>query len=132
MPGRTRVVDGSGQLSLLDEAPAPGAGPGASGSGRVFVSPDRGRLRPDGVPVGELLRESGDVAPLAVAEFLDGLDRGAFERAYAVTGPISANLFWRCGQSTAPSGVSSVARRGRARRRFGSSSKTRRRARRVG
>ena len=72
------MVGGSGRLSLLDEAPGPGPCREASGSGRVFVSPDRGRLRPDGVPVGELLRESGDVAPLVVAEFLDGLDRGAF------------------------------------------------------
>ena len=86
MPGRPRVVDGSGQLSLLDEAPAPGAGREASGSGRVFMSPDRRRLRPDGVPVGELLRESGDLAPLVVTEFLDGLDRGEFESAYAGTG----------------------------------------------
>ena len=78
MPGRTRVVDGSGQLSLLDEAPAPGAG--------REVSPDRGRLRLNGVPVGELLRESGDLAPLVAAEFLDGLEWGAFEPAYAGTG----------------------------------------------
>ena len=57
MPGRTKVVDGSGQMSVLDEAPGAGPGREASGSGRVFVSPDRRGLRSDGVSVGELLRK---------------------------------------------------------------------------
>lgn len=96
MPGKTRVLDVSGQLSLLDEAPeaAPGAGREASGTGRVFVSPDRNGLRLCGKPVCEVLRESGNLAPLAVAELLDGMDWSEFESAYAETGraPYSPRL----------------------------------------